>query len=553
VEDETRGEQQHIIADSVRRHVVFVLVIAIAFTCAAAAFTLTKHAKYTSTAKVLVVSLSGNPFSSDVLASGQTVTVAMTTEAGLVTSPDVVAAVASRMDRLGLPLPGAVSATVPPNSEIVQIRVRASSPAVARAGAEAYASAYLAYRAAQSAQARAHTLTSLEQQAQAAETELEKWSTDAASNSPSPDAATQVTLWASQAAAIATSISDLKAASTNPGHVVTPAELPTSPDGLNPILLIVATALLGLAAGVVLAIWRERRDVRIRTAYDDVVAEIPVLATLPGRRRVSPRQIEELAAEDALRVCYRKARAAVIAGAQAPSILVVSSVERGSADVDPAGEVAANLGWSLTSAGFSVTVVDASIGHGHVAELLAVDTAPGLSELLVARTASKPPTQQSMGMVVLPAGHNPEASREFYAGARLANSLSWFVGQSDYVIMAGPPVGTPDGEAVALVGDALLLVVVDKETTHQQVASVAAMASQLSIRILGAVGLQRRVGDAAWAERPKPKPPKRGGAVAAASSAPPSLSRATHMAASSAPSDVADPAPADSPRGSDGR
>ena len=545
MEDEKRGESQHIVGESIRRHIIFVLVVAIAFTCAAAAFTLTRHTKYSSTASVLLVTLSGNPYSPDSQASGQQVTVAMTTEASLVTTPEVVAAVTKRMHAQGLPVPPKVVATVPPNTEIVEIHVTATSPHVAAVAAQDYAEAFLDYRSNQSKIATDHTVDSLTAQAKDANAQLKTASQEARSANPPPDAATQVTLLRSRLATLETSIGDLEAASTNPGHVNSPAVAPKKPDGLNPLLLIVATAVLGLALGVVLAIWRERRDDRIRIAYDHTIADVPVLATLPGRKRMSPQRIAVLDTDHELRACYRRARAAVIAGAASPSVLVVSYVGPSTPEIDPSGEVAANIGWSLTCAGFSVSVIDATLGHGHLAELLGVNASPGLSETLRADSGSEPLTQQSLGMVVLPAGLDPEGSREFYAGARMARSLAWFTEQSDYVIVAGPPAGTADGEAVAQVGDALVLVVVDKESTHLQVASVAERTSRLGVRIVGAIGLQKRDDEGRPPAQAVPKPPRGGSKVVE--------SAATSQEAIRRPAHAGGATPADSSRGNNGR
>jgi polysaccharide biosynthesis transport protein len=550
--DEARTDaERHIITESIRRHAVFVLVIVIAFTCAGIGYALLRPSHYTSTAKVLIRPLTGNNLSPDTLSSGQQVTVAMTTEAGLVTSPDVYARVQEALRPQPVPPPSAVTALVPPNTTIVQVRVTAGSAVVAANGAQAYANAFLAYRAGQTLRVRDTELTSLHAQERQASAKLTAASASAASQKPPPDAATQVQLWATRLATIKGSIGDLEATDKNPGSVVAAAVPPSSPDGLNPILLVLAAIIIGLGVGAVLAIWRDRRDDRVRTAYDHSVAGVPMLATLPGNRRVSPRRIAELHAEDELRTCYRRARAGVIASTTAPSVLVVSSVDRGTSELDPAGEVAANLGWSLTGAGFTVTLVDATIGLGQVAELLGVEPRPGLSEQLVASGSAAPVTQQVLGMSVVPAGHDPEDAREFYAGARLAKALGWFTGASDYLIVAGPPIGTPDGEAVALVGDALLLVVVDKETTHGRSAVVLQRVNQLRVRVVGAVGLQHRARETPrLARRGRRKAPVP--VIATAEPAGPTNGTHTDPPARHAPQQSSVPRPAGSGRGDDG-
>lgn len=474
--------QPHIVADALRRHWLIIVVVMLLLTGAATAFALIRTQEYTASAKVLVRPVPGNALAPDSATSTQQVTVAMETEAGLVNSPGVTALVSKDLGteiEAGSP---AIKATVPPNTEIVQMEFTGTSAGAARDGAQAFADAFLQYRTAQAESTQKQQIDSLEKQAKVADENLKRAAKIAAQKNPPPDAASQVQLYASRLAALQASIGQLQVTDTDAGTVVTPAKLPTSPAGLSPILLVLAAAALGLGGGVVLAIWRERNDDHVRAASETSLIGVPTFGALPAEED-EPRLIADRDPGDALHDAYRRIRTGVLVTTTRPSVVVISAVS----GADPSSEVAANLGLSLAAAGYQVTVVDATIQHADMADLLGVSERPGLSDMLVGDLDMDTDLPRTHGLSVLPAGTDPVKAREFYAGTGVQTLVALLRKRSDYVIVSAAPASTSDGNNVALVGDGLLLVVADNQTTHEQVANVVERAQRLEVPVLGAI------------------------------------------------------------------
>ncbi len=470
----------HIVADALRRHAVLIVAVVVALTAAVAALAYTRAPSYESSAKIVLRPLTGNALSDSSATNGQQVVVAMETEAGLVTSPSVTERV---NDQLGTDLAAgsdAVTASVPPNTQIVRIDFRGASPEQARAGADAFARSFLAYRADQATSTRGDQLDSLRQQAGQARQGLRK-----ASAAASTQSAAQVQLYTNRLASLQENIGTLEAEPTDAGGIVTPADLPTAASGLDPALLTGLAALVALAVGIGAAIVRERTDDRVRTS-DQYAAEVPLLGAVPvgGGGTLDP-------AADAVAVdAYRRVRTGLCALAARPSAIALVGA---STAVGPAttAEVAAHLASGLVASGYRVVVVDATLGHGRAADVLGVPRAPGLADLL-ADDSPPAPVPSGAGVLVLPAGSAPGRAAEMLAGDRFVRLLGQLRDRADYVLVVAPTASTAEGAAVALASDGALLVLAEQVTTHEEVADLTAREGRLGTPVVGAVAVPRQ-------------------------------------------------------------
>src|SRR4029078_2382945 len=111
------------------------------------------------------------------------------------------------------------------------------------------------------------------------------------------------------------SLADAQAESPHPGSVVVPAALPSALQVGRSLLLAVMAVLLGLAAGLVVALWRTFLDDRLDTGYATAVSGPPIWGSVHSivSRRGTDQEAVERAAEE-----YRQLRAAVLANAPAP-------------------------------------------------------------------------------------------------------------------------------------------------------------------------------------------------------------------------------------------
>jgi capsular exopolysaccharide synthesis family protein len=165
-------------------------------------------------------------------------------------------------------------------------------------------------------------------------------------------------------------------------QVTSPAVLPESPESPNKGLYLLTGALLGLVLGVGAAILRELVSGRVR---DDeaatAIAGAPVLGHIPRDALAGERPLVVVDDPDSPEAeAYRRLRtnvqAATIDRGQ-NSVLITSAVSG-----DGKTLIAANLGFAFAQAGHRVALVDADLRRSSLSRLLGLDPGPGLSEAL---------------------------------------------------------------------------------------------------------------------------------------------------------------------------
>jgi Mrp family chromosome partitioning ATPase len=261
---------------------------------------------------------------------------------------------------------------------------------------------------------------------------------------------------------------------------------------MNPLFLILGAACFAMLVGGVLAVWRERNDDRVRVDREAGAAGLPFLAHIPGPATSGVLRSRPQSG-DVLTDAYRRARAGVTVMAPRPAVLAVSAVhELGRPGVS--AEVATNLARSLVSAEHTVCLVDTTWDNEVVSELLDITEQDGLSEALLSGDREELPLVQRHGLSVLSAGGMPARARGLYASPHFADVIDQLRARFDYVVLASPAASTPDGDEVALVADAVILVLADQLTTHSQVSEVAGRARQLGLSIVGVISVERSQG-----------------------------------------------------------
>lgn len=473
----------HLLSDALRRHKVLILVVTLLLTGAVAALASTRAPSYTSTARMLLRPTLGNPFSSDSGSSATQVTIAMQTEAEVVDSSAVATLSNKKLTNHWSPGTGVVVATVLPNTQILQVAYTANSAANAQKGAKAVAAAYLTYRKTRTATTQKSRLDILNKQVKSVKTTLASASKAASASNAPPEASQQVQLYSNQLVTLQTTIGTLEATGADPGSIVSPAALPAQASSLNPLLLILSGALLGLLAGILLAIWREREDDRVRGASDTSVGGIPVLGHLSAGSALAF-GAKRRNTESSRREVIQRVRTATLAAAPAPAAVAVADVSDAAKD-GGAADVAVELASALRRSGYRVTLVDAG-GDGRLERSLGLGATPGLSEALTGQAAT-PLLVEESGLKVLTGGGDLAGSAELMAGARFGQVITELRQGADYVVVLAAPAATPSGIGVGRATDGLLVVGQDKRSTHDDFADIVTRAGQLDVPILGAV------------------------------------------------------------------
>ncbi|MDN5767058.1 MAG: hypothetical protein L0H96_15650 [Humibacillus sp.] len=481
----------HVVADALRRHPVLIIGVAIVVAVLVGLLAQGQAASYTSSAKVLIRPTLGNPFAPDTGSSGQQVTIAMQTESQVVDSSPVATIANKKLQPDWVAGSSTVSAVVPPNTQVVQISFTAPSAKAAQTGAQTVAESYLDYRSAQTTSTQKARLDILTKQADTVRASLQTASKAAAAANAAPEAAQQVQLYANQLVSIQNSISTLESGGTDPGNLIAPATLPDKPGGISPLLLAIGGGLVGLAGGLILAIWRERRDKRLRATTDLSVGTVPVLANLvaspsrfAGLSHRSRAASQRPAGEDA-RAFFQRLRTVTLATSRAPATLAVSAVTSGA----PSSQVSLNLARSLMRAGYTVTLVSAETS-GRIERALDITASTGLAEALSSKTGTQPELVEVDGLRVLPAGALAEVEALLFS-ERFSTLLTQLKAGADYVVISSPPAATPAGMGLGVATDAMMLVGIDRVTTADDVEGVAVRASRLGVDIMGLVATPR--------------------------------------------------------------
>jgi capsular polysaccharide biosynthesis protein len=224
---------------------------------------------YAATASVLVTDTGATQTS----AVGERTTggnVNLDTEAQLLKSADVIDRVLSATGDTfsASSIANHVTVQVPANTTVLDITFSASSPERAQAGADAFATAYLANRKEGAKDSLDHEATSYETQLNAAQAEQLQLRDELGRHRGDDFAAGIQTRLQTVSARIATLSEGLVTAESTvvtPGRVINQPALPTRPATPNGMVLLVSGAALGLLAGVGVSIYRER----VRPRLDD--------------------------------------------------------------------------------------------------------------------------------------------------------------------------------------------------------------------------------------------------------------------------------------------
>ncbi|QRN80788.1 MAG: chain length determinant family protein, partial [Nocardiopsis sp. BM-2018] len=165
-----------------------------------------------------------------------------------------------------------IDVTVPSNSNILELHYSARSPEAAQEGADALAASYLENRGEQARSVISGRLAALREEQEGLYERLSDLAAEnaAAQGAERVSADAQADALRQEIGDLGNGISPLSALheTVSPGQVITPAGLPESPSSPLPPLWLVAGATLGLIAGLLAALVRDRLDPRLHDTED---------------------------------------------------------------------------------------------------------------------------------------------------------------------------------------------------------------------------------------------------------------------------------------------
>lgn len=474
--------QEHLVRDALKRHLALLVVLGVLFGAAGAFLASKQPREYTSEARVLITATTGNALSPDSATSSQRVTVAMVTEAALVDSPAIADSVAKSLGVTTDTAVKAMTASVPPNTQLVSIKYTANSATLAQRGAKAFADAYLAYRKGLSVAVVKTQVASLTAQDKDVSAKLAAAGRAAAVTDAKPDANAQVQLYASRLATIQNNLAAVNTTQTSPGALVDPPDLPPVTTSIIGQLLVPVAVVLGLLLGFVLALWRERRDDRIRGARDHDRLGVPLLAVVPGKGTTARALVD--GGDDPVSESYRHARAGLLAArGSSGRVFGVAGATTG----HPVADVALNLGQAIARAGYRTAVVDATAGHEDLGEVTGVESDHGFSDVLHSDIDVATIAVATRGLELVTRGGNPWDSRDLFHSEEMRRAVAAVGGAHDYSLLAASGATTAEGSGVAIASDGMILVVEERRTTHAQLGSALQRCREVGAPVLGVV------------------------------------------------------------------
>ena len=450
---------------------------------------------YMSSASVLVAATGQNGG----VANGRTTTeVNLDTEAQLVKSSAVAKLVAEQLgsDLSPRQLAKNAEVTVPPNTSVLDVTFQATTPEEARAGAAAFAEAYLESRRSVAAAQNEAQRKTLADRIEALGSKVLKMDEEIQALPEGSIARayknSRRNLLLRQMVAINEQSIEYNSAETNPGEVITAPEAPKEASAPNVMIFMTSGVMLGLLAGLILAFVVDRRDRRVRDrraierlGLDPLVplVLVPPLGEIatPADTRYRPESMRML----------RNSLLAKMPGGQGS--VIVAAASKGSAG----SAVALNLAATFARGGLKVILARVGSHGAHEEEMLA---RTGLADVLHDRASFAEvlePVADEPGLERLLVGRDGAIDSELVKSEHFQDVFAELRTKADILVIDAAPFSeNADAQTLATVFDGVVLVATVKQTTIEDIVEAVDQLRHVSARVFGAVvahqGTRRR-------------------------------------------------------------
>jgi capsular exopolysaccharide synthesis family protein len=255
-------------------------------------------------------------------------------------------------------------------------------------------------------------------------------------------------------------------------------------------LNITIAVMIGLLAGLVLAVLRELTDTTIRSAemLRDVVG-LPLLGSIhfDNSARKAPLivggQVRSLRAE-----AFRHVRTNLqFVDVDHPiKLIVVTSSIAG----EGKSTTATNLAIVFAETGSRVLLIEADLRRPRVSDYLGLERAVGLTNVLAGQVAIDEVLQNwgADGLTVLPCGSIPPNPSELLGSQNMVDLLSAMRERFDTIIIDTPPLlPVTDAAVASVLADGVVVVVRYGRTNRAQLAAAVRSLESVDARVLGCV------------------------------------------------------------------
>lgn len=273
-------------------------------------------------------------------------------------------------------------------------------------------------------------------------------------------------------------------------ETIQPALLPDAPESPSLPKYVALGLAFGLASGIGLAVLRQSLDTKIRTKEDVAqVTDAPVLGAIafdPSATRdpLIVRSDPQSPRAEAFRSLRTNVQFVEMEGKRR-SFTVTSALPS-----EGKSTTAANLAIAMSENGARVVLIDADLRRPRLAELMGIEGAAGLTDVLIGHAEIEDVTIPwgRGGLRVLPAGQTPPNPSELLGSAAMHALIEQLTAQNDFVLFDAPPLLPVTDAAILtrITGGAIVISAVGRSTQKQLAAALEALSS-VGSRLLGVV------------------------------------------------------------------
>lgn len=480
--------------DVLKRRWMYVVAGVVICTALAYVYAQRQETLYRSAATVLVTANDGT----GIVAPGQVAqqnfafSNAMANEAFFAQSVLVSSEVAQRLG-----VPPVVTVSSSPEADILTFMAINEDPAVAAELANVYADVFIEKRREVLVEEFAEVAAQVQEQIDTIETQLDALPEDDLSRRPL-EQRREGLVFNLQELSLASQLSGGSRAT-----VITPAIVPLSPFQPNTSRNMMLGAVLGLMVGVGAAFLREFLDDRIRQPADleAVDPRLVSLAAIPVADRAKVDQIVSLEDPDGIVAeSYRRLRSSIVfmAATQDLQVIQVTSASQS----EGKSTTVANLAVALARTGKRVVVVDADLRRPRQHILFAMNSAPGITDVLVGthepdEVAVRP--IQNVALAVIPAGSRAPNPAELLSTDEMGDVIDSLAAVADIVLIDSPPLlAVSDALAVSSLVDGTVLVVQGRSTRAKELRVALDALERVDAHVVGAVLNKVKMPDRAY-------------------------------------------------------
>lgn len=272
--------------------------------------------------------------------------------------------------------------------------------------------------------------------------------------------------------------------------VTEPAEIPSTRSSPSLRTNAVIGALVGLLLGLAAAAARMVLDTRIHGAADvESSFAPPVVGSVPFVRDTAERPlIVQHANRGRAAEAFRTLRANLrfLDNGASKRAFVVSSAQQS----EGKSTTVTNLAVVLAETGARVALVDGDLRRPRVADIMGLEGAVGLTDVLIGRFELDDVLQPwgAHALSVLPAGSVPPNPSELLGSAQMQLLVESLTSRFDYVLIDAPPVlPVADATLLGAITNGVLMVAAAKRSKRAELAAALRAFDIADVRCLGVV------------------------------------------------------------------